>query len=85
MERKRKPSDTEEHIQSVKQESELMCAIVNDVLDFAKMLVLEPVKFNVHHMVQDLVREQKLSAKEKETETLWPQNGAGGPLQGRQG
>ena len=60
-------TDTEEHIQSVKHESELMCAIVNDVLDFAKiearMLVLEPVKFNVHNMVHDLVREQKLSAK----------------------
>ena len=60
-------TDTQEHIQSVKQESELMCAIVNDVLDFAKiearMLVLEPVKFNVHNMVHDLVREQKLSAK----------------------
>ena len=44
-----------------------MCAIVNDVLDFAKiearMLVLEPVDFNIHNMVIDLVREQKLSAK----------------------
>ncbi len=60
-------TDTQEHIQSVKQESELMCAIVNDVLDFAKiearMLVLEPVDFNIHNMVHDLVREQKLSAK----------------------
>lgn len=59
--------NTQEHIQSVKQESELMCAIVNDVLDFAKiearMLVLEPVDFNIHNMVIDLVREQKLSAK----------------------
>ena len=47
--------------------SELMCAIVNDVLDFAKiearMLVLEPVHFNVISMIQDLVREQKLAAK----------------------
>ncbi|QDZ23771.1 signal transduction histidine kinase [Chloropicon primus] len=59
--------DTQEHIQSVKQESELMCAIVNDVLDFAKiearMLVLEPVEFSIKSMVHDLVREQKLSAK----------------------
>ncbi|QDZ17492.1 signal transduction histidine kinase [Chloropicon primus] len=60
-------TDTQEHIQSVKEESELMCAIVNDVLDFAKiearMLVLDPVNFNVHGMVHDLIREQRLSAK----------------------
>ena len=60
-------TDTQEHIQSVKEESDLMCAIVNDVLDFAKiearMLVLEPVNFNIHSMVHDLTREQKLSAK----------------------
>ena len=60
-------TDTQEHIQSVKQESELMCAIVNDVLDFAKiearMLVLEPVNFSIQSMIQDLVREQRLSAK----------------------
>ena len=60
-------TDTHEHMQSVKEETELMCAIVNDVLDFAKiearMLVLEPVDFNVISMIQDLVREQKLSAK----------------------
>ena len=60
-------TDTQEHIQSVKQESELMCAIVNDVLDFAKiearMLVLEPVNFSIQSMIQDLVREQRLSAR----------------------
>ena len=60
-------NDTQEHIATVKQESELMCAIVNDVLDFAKiearMLVLEPTDFNVHLLTLDLVREQQLSAK----------------------
>ena len=49
------------------QESELMCAIVNDVLDYAKieanMLVLDPVVFDVHKMIKELVKEQMIVAK----------------------
>ena len=44
-----------------------MCAIVNDVLDYAKieanMLVLDPVVFDVHKMIKELVKEQMDVAK----------------------
>jgi len=59
-------SDLLHHVQTIKQESELMCAIVNDVLDFSKieanMLVLDPVDFNLRQTVNELVKEQQLIA-----------------------
>lgn len=54
------------HIDTIKHESELMCAIVNDVLDFAKieanMLVLDPVQMELTKTVSEMVNEQKLIA-----------------------
>ena len=58
--------DLKNHIDTIKHESELMCAIVNDVLDFAKieanMLVLDPVRMELHKTVEDMVAEQQLIA-----------------------
>lgn len=54
-------------VSTIKQESELMCAIVNDVLDYAKieanMLILDPVEFDVHGMISKAMGEQKEIAK----------------------
>ena len=58
--------DLKNHIDTIKHESELMCAIVNDVLDFAKieanMLVLDPVMMKLHKTVEEMVKEQQLIA-----------------------
>ena len=59
--------DMSESVHTIKQESELMCAIVNDVLDYAKieanMLVLDPVRFNLKKALMDLIESQKEVAK----------------------
>ena len=64
---KKLKGEVAESVRTIKQESELMCAIVNDVLDYAKieanMLVLDPVDFNVRSMISKAMSEQKEVAK----------------------
>ena len=64
---KRLKGEVAESVRTIKQESELMCAIVNDVLDYAKieanMLLLDPVEFNFHDMMAKAMADQKEVAK----------------------
>ncbi|QDZ21584.1 signal transduction histidine kinase [Chloropicon primus] len=64
---KRLKGEVAESVRTIKQESELMCAIVNDVLDYAKieanMLVLDPVEFNVCDVIEKAMLEQKEVAR----------------------
>eukprot|EP00238_Polyblepharides_amylifera_P000716 CAMPEP_0196572138 /NCGR_PEP_ID=MMETSP1081-20130531/2234_1 /TAXON_ID=36882 /ORGANISM="Pyramimonas amylifera, Strain CCMP720" /LENGTH=912 /DNA_ID=CAMNT_0041889345 /DNA_START=169 /DNA_END=2907 /DNA_ORIENTATION=- len=59
--------DVKDQINTIQHESELMCAIVNDVLDFSKIesnvLVLDPVDFNLHKMMSALQKEHALVAQ----------------------
>ena len=65
-------SEQRMHIDTIKSESELMCAIVNDVLDFAKieanMLTLDLAKMDVHRTINEMVAEQHLIAKRTKPE-----------------
>ena len=67
MDNKKLKGEQLDSVSTIKQESELMCAIVNDVLDYAKieanMLILDPVEFDVHGMISKALGEQKEIAK----------------------
>jgi signal transduction histidine kinase/DNA-binding response OmpR family regulator len=66
--------DQRDYMSTVKMSAEMLLAIINDILDFSKIeagkLELDPITFNVHHVVEETGRAFALRAQEKGLEVV---------------